>query len=135
MPRNDIDAARSAAERHVFAALIRSEGWRLYMAHLLTILWNLDHSEGSADATDHQRSKFSGRREQILGDIAWVYHQAEETNPIEAERKAMIERLTTIQYAALPVTSVPDSEAITKRDRQVEAQLRKSRRMHAQGVE
>lgn len=135
MPQNDVASPKSAAERHAFAVLIRSEGWRLYVARLLTMLWNLDRSEGSADATDHQRSKLAGKREQILMDIAWVYRQADETSPIEAERKAMIERLTAIQYAAFPEVAAPDAKAIEARDKKIEAQLRRSRRMHAQGVE
>ena len=135
MPQNDVAAAKSAAERHAFAVLIRSEGWRLYMARMLTALWTLDNREGSADATDHQRSKMAGHREHILMDIAWVYKQADEMSPLEAERKAMLERLTAIQHADLPEAQAPNTEAIAERDRQVERQLRRSRRMHAQGVE
>lgn len=135
MEQNDTAAVKAAADRHAFATLIRSEGWRLYMARLLGMLWNIDHSEGAPEATDHQRSKLTGRKEQILMDITWVYKQADEGNPLEAERKAMIDRLTAIQYAQMPESPPQDIEAEAQRDRQIEAQLRRSRRMHAQGVE
>ena len=118
----NVDSVAKAAQRHAFGALIRTEGWCLYMARLLTVLWNIERGEGSPDYSEHQRSKLMGQREQILMDIGYVYKEAGEENPLEFERKAVLARLTMLQH-----TSVPADHGLPEQEEKVEIPRRSSR--------
>ena len=130
MPPNDIHALRHAAERHAFASLIRTDGWRLYMAFLLQEQDRLEQSKFSAEHTEHSRSQTLGRLYQIGRDIQWVYEQADEDNPLKMERKALLERLTGMLYKALP-----EAEEQKPPQGEEEQPRRRSRRAYAGGVE
>lgn len=107
MPPNPDAAVQKAAQRHAYAQLVRTEGWRLYMAHLLTMLAAIDRGEGDAVLTDYERAKVQGRKEHILREIAYVYREADEENPLEAERKATLARLTSMLYKTMPEPQAP----------------------------
>ena len=130
MPPNDIASLRQAAERHAFASLVRTDGWRLYMSFLLQEQDRLEQSKFSAEHTEHSRSQTLGRLYQIGRDIQWVYEQADEENPLKMERKALLERLTGMLYKALPETE--EQKALQGEEEQPR---RRSRRAYAGGVE
>lgn len=128
MPPSKNNAILQAAQHHAFAHLVRTEGWRLYMARLLTTLWAMDRNKGSSELTDHGRSKLMGRREQILMDITYVYKEAGEDNPLEFEHKAILARLTTLQHTAMPTAN-------GQKDEDEVVIPRRSSRHYAGGVE
>ena len=130
MPPADTDAVRQAAQRHAYASLVRTVGWRLYMARLLEEQDRLEQAKYSAEHSEHTRSLLLGRLYQIDRDIKWVYEQADEDNPVKMERKALLERLTGMLYKPLP-------EAVEQKQPQGEEEQprRRSRRAYAGGVE
>ena len=130
MPPNDIHALRQAAERHAFASLVRTDGWRLYMGRLLADVDNLEQSKYSAEHSEHTRSLLLGRLYQIDREIKWVYEQADEENPLKMERKAILELLAGMLHKPMP-------EAVAQKESgaEEEAPRRRSRRAYAGGVE
>ena len=130
MPPNDIAALRQAAERHAFASLIRTDGWRLYMVRLLADVDNLEQSKYSAEHSEHTRSLLLGRLYQIDREIKWVYEQADEENPLKMERKAILERLAVMLHKTLPE---PEEQKTPQGEE--EHPQRRSRRAYAGGVE
>ena len=125
---DDAAALRHAAEHHAFAALVRTDGWRLYMARLLADVDNLEQAKYSAEHSEHTRSLLLGRLYQIDRDIKWAYEQADEENPLKTERKALLARLAGMLYKEMPKTEedkAPEEEPIRRR----------SRRAYAGGVE
>ena len=130
MPPNDTAALRDAAERHAFASLVRTDGWRLYMAFLLQEHDRLEQGKFSAEHTEHSRSQTLGRLYQIGRDIQWAYEQAGEDNPLKLERKALLERLAGMLYKSMPEAAEQKQE-----DTEAEAPRRRSRRAYAGGVE
>ena len=126
---NDAAALRQAAERHAFASLIRTDGWRLYMARLLADVDSLEQAKYSAEHSEHTRSLLLGRLYQIDRDIKWVYEQADEENPLKTERKALLTRLAGMLYKEMPKTEEDQAPE------QEEPIRRRSRRAYAGGVE
>ena len=130
MPSNDISALRQAAERHAFASLVRTDGWRLYMAFLLQEQDGLEKVKFSAEHNEYTRAQTLGRLYQIGREIQWVYEQAGEDNPLKLERKALLERLAGMLYKPMP-------EAAEQKElgAEEEAPRRRTRRAYAGGVE
>ena len=130
MPPNDIAALRQAAERHAFASLVRTDGWRLYMTFLLQEQDRLEQGKSSAEHNEYTRAQMLGRLYQIGRDIQWAYEQAGEDNPLKLERKALLERLVGMLYKPiLEPTEQKESSA------EGEVPRRRSRRAYAGGVE
>ena len=125
----DAAALRHAAERHAFASLIRTDGWRLYMARLLADVDNLEQAKYSAEHSEHTRSLLLGRLYQIDREIKWVYEQADEESPLKTERKALLTRLAGMLYKEMPKTEED------KAPEQEEPIRRRSRRAYAGGLE
>ena len=130
MPPNDAPALRQAAERHAFASLIRTDGWRLYMVFLLQEQDRLEQGKFSAEHTEHSRSQALGRLYQIDRDIKWVYEHADEENPLKMERKSLLERLAGMLHKPLP-----EPEEQKPLQGEEEQPRRRSRRGYAGGVE
>ena len=130
MPPNDIAALRQAAERHAFASLVRTDGWRLYMVFLLQEQDRLEQGKFSAEHSELSRSQLLGRLYQIDRDIKWVYEQADEENPLKAERKALLERLVGMLHKPMP-----EAAEQKEPDAGEGAPRRRSRRAYAGGVE
>ena len=130
MPPNDIAALRQSAERHAFASLVRTDGWRIYMAFLLQEQDGLEKVKFSAEHNEYTRAQTLGRLYQIGREIQWVYEQAGEDNPLKLERKALLERLAGMLYKPMP-EAVAQTEPGEKED----VPRRRSRRAYAGGVE
>ena len=130
MPPNDIAALRQSAERHAFASLVRTDGWRLYIAFLLQEQDGLEKVKFSAEHNEYTRAQTLGRLYQIGRDIQWAYEQAGEDNPLKLERKALLERLAGMLYKPIPAAAEQKEPGAEE-----EAPRRRSRRAYAGGVE
>lgn len=129
MPPSDVDAVRQAAQRHAYAALVRTEGWRLYMVRQLRDLAVCEKTTDSPEYSDHMRSMRLGEARRIREEIAYVYKAADEENPLEAERAALLGRLAGMPYTDIPLPAPPLEQGETP------PPPRRSRRAYAGGVE
>lgn len=129
MANSDVDAVRQAAQRHAYASLVRTDGWRLYMEYLLKRLDTLKRLRRNPENTDHMRSFYIGCEQQIEEGMAFVYKEADEDSPLEAERKSLLTRLVGMPYTAIP------EEQIEQQTQEDEPPVRRSRRAYAGGVE
>lgn len=129
IPVSDTAAVHAAAQRHAYASLVRTDGWRLYMEHLLKRLDILKRLRRNPENTDHMRSFYIGCEQQIEEAMAFPYKEADEEGPIESERKALLMRL-----AGMPYKTIPEEQA-KQQEQEDKPPVRRSRRAYAGGVE
>lgn len=133
MPPHETDAILHAAQRHAYASLVRTDGWRLYMGYLLKRLDTLKRRARNPENSDHLRSFFLGCEQQIEEIMAFVYKEADEENPLDIERKAILTRLAGMPSKVMPAEQGPHEDG---RGRDVPAPpVRRSRRTYTGGVE